>query len=163
MGHYRWYLAPKGLLKKEEIPPGWGLLEAKGNRVYRVSDPPSMGKLDPKKVIRELPLVISQMERFLYGRKPNLLLAMDLTVADNVDGDFVPPHNHRVAMARLLADLRRTAMPDNVDAIVSKHIAAFEALEGMPIDDALDYLPCPPGVSTENHDAAGAPSPGAKP
>lgn len=33
MGHWRWYLAPSGLLKPAELPDGWGLLETGGRRV----------------------------------------------------------------------------------------------------------------------------------
>lgn len=36
MGHWRYYLTPKGLLKPEEIPDGWGLLETTGRNVQRV-------------------------------------------------------------------------------------------------------------------------------
>lgn len=34
IGQERWYLTPPGLLRAEEVPDGWGLLEA-GNRVRR--------------------------------------------------------------------------------------------------------------------------------
>jgi DNA modification methylase len=34
MGYRRYYLCPWGLLKPEDLPPGWGLLWAKGSRVY---------------------------------------------------------------------------------------------------------------------------------
>lgn len=33
MGDHRYYLAPSGLLKPEEIPTGWGLLEVNGRGV----------------------------------------------------------------------------------------------------------------------------------
>jgi hypothetical protein len=36
MGDHRYYLTPKGLLDVEEIPNRWGLLEVKGNRVYKI-------------------------------------------------------------------------------------------------------------------------------
>lgn len=36
MGRERWYLTPKGLLDPVDLPPGWGLLEARGSRIYRV-------------------------------------------------------------------------------------------------------------------------------
>lgn len=36
MGTYRYYLAPKGLIKPEELPDKWGLLELCGKRVRRI-------------------------------------------------------------------------------------------------------------------------------
>lgn len=36
IGDWRFYLTPPGLLAPEDLPDGWGLLEAKGSRVYRV-------------------------------------------------------------------------------------------------------------------------------
>lgn len=34
-GNYRYYLAPKGILRKEDMPPGVGLLEFNGERIER--------------------------------------------------------------------------------------------------------------------------------
>ena len=36
VGCERYYLAPSGLIRTEELPPGWGLLEACGREVERV-------------------------------------------------------------------------------------------------------------------------------
>lgn len=38
IGLFRFYLTPKGLLKPEELPKGWGLLEVRGKtkRIYRI-------------------------------------------------------------------------------------------------------------------------------
>ncbi|AXF52983.1 MAG: hypothetical protein [Caudoviricetes sp.] len=35
MGDWRFMLAPKGLIKVDELPKGWGLLETDGKRVYK--------------------------------------------------------------------------------------------------------------------------------
>lgn len=35
VGDWRFYLTPQGLVRPDELPEGWGLLEAKGGRVYR--------------------------------------------------------------------------------------------------------------------------------
>lgn len=35
MGDWRFMLTPKGLIKVDELPAGWGLLETDGNRVYK--------------------------------------------------------------------------------------------------------------------------------
>jgi len=39
MGQERWYLTPKGLLKNcHTLPDGWGLLEVRGDRVFRIRE-----------------------------------------------------------------------------------------------------------------------------
>lgn len=35
MGMYRYFMAPKGLLRADEMPERWGLLEVSGRRVFR--------------------------------------------------------------------------------------------------------------------------------
>lgn len=37
LGLYRYFMAPKGLLRAEEMPPQWGLLEVAGRRVFLTS------------------------------------------------------------------------------------------------------------------------------
>ncbi len=39
MGGHRYYMAPKGLLKAEDLPEGWGLLEVAGKKVYKAVAP----------------------------------------------------------------------------------------------------------------------------
>jgi len=36
MGTWRYMLCPKGLLSPDEMPEGWGLLEVRGSRVYKI-------------------------------------------------------------------------------------------------------------------------------
>lgn len=36
MGSYRYFITPKNLLIAENLPPGWGLLETDGHRVFKV-------------------------------------------------------------------------------------------------------------------------------
>lgn len=38
-GHFRWYLCPECIIKKEELPEKWGLLYWDGKRVYPVVAP----------------------------------------------------------------------------------------------------------------------------
>lgn len=38
MGKDRYYLTPKGMLRNVEPPAGWGVLEVRGTRVYRVRE-----------------------------------------------------------------------------------------------------------------------------
>jgi hypothetical protein len=42
MGQYRYYMAPRGIIRPEEIPAGWGYLELRGRatgRVFKVIEP----------------------------------------------------------------------------------------------------------------------------
>jgi hypothetical protein len=44
MGNWRFMLTPRGLIKVDELPTGWGLLETDGKRVYKVHGfPPNTG------------------------------------------------------------------------------------------------------------------------
>lgn len=36
LGDYRYYICPKGLIKPEEIPLGWGLLHISGKKIYTI-------------------------------------------------------------------------------------------------------------------------------
>ena len=39
MGYHRWFLAPKGLLRSEEVPEKWGLAELSGSRILKTKKP----------------------------------------------------------------------------------------------------------------------------
>ncbi len=47
MGQMRFYMAPPGLLRPDELPEGWGLLEVHGRRVRVVRDVDVARPLDP--------------------------------------------------------------------------------------------------------------------
>lgn len=40
-GNRRWYLTPGGLLQPADVPPGWGLVEIRGERVFKVVEAPA--------------------------------------------------------------------------------------------------------------------------
>lgn len=40
LGDTRWYLAPDGCLRAEDMPEGWGLAVARGKRIYIVKQAP---------------------------------------------------------------------------------------------------------------------------
>lgn len=62
MGCERFYLAPAGLLKPDELPPGWGLLELRGREVVVVSG--SAGKMRSAKGFRyEMNLLLASLRR----------------------------------------------------------------------------------------------------
>lgn len=59
MGLTRWFLAPKGLLTGESMPPGWGLLEWTG-KVVRVTQQ-AAGIPNPRDVNEEARLLLSEL------------------------------------------------------------------------------------------------------
>lgn len=69
MGDWRFMLAPKGLIKVEELPLGWGLLETDGKRVYKTSGfpPNTMWRESPYKGCKEseLSMMYSALRRMV--------------------------------------------------------------------------------------------------
>lgn len=69
LGQVRWYLAPKGLLRAEEVPAAWGFLETAGKQVKIVRRPPELDRttetkpLDPGTTRYEMSLLLAQLER----------------------------------------------------------------------------------------------------
>ena len=61
MGDKRYYLAPPGIIKPEELPGGWGLLEPYGNGVKKIVYP--SWKYKEKDCRGELTLLISAFRR----------------------------------------------------------------------------------------------------
>ncbi len=62
MGCERYYLAQPGLIKPDELPAGWGLLELRGREVVQVS--PSAGKLRSARGFRyEMNLLLASLRR----------------------------------------------------------------------------------------------------
>jgi hypothetical protein len=62
MGCERFYLTPAGLLKPDELPPGWGLLELRGREIVVVSA--SAGKMRSAKGFRyEMNLLLASLRR----------------------------------------------------------------------------------------------------
>lgn len=62
MGVERWYLTPPALLKPEEVPPGWGLVEYDGRRCRRLvrPDPAATEWRSPRS---EMALLVSAIRR----------------------------------------------------------------------------------------------------
>lgn len=67
LGYFRWYLAPPGIITVDDLPPRWGLLELRGDRVFKVRRA-APWKLDRPgtviKVSRELELLLSELAKF---------------------------------------------------------------------------------------------------
>jgi hypothetical protein len=60
MGHERYFLAPKGLLFPDEMPNGWGLLEANGRHVRVVR---KSGGFPMRARNREIRFLVSMLRR----------------------------------------------------------------------------------------------------
>lgn len=61
LGQERWYLTPKGLLKPDEVPEGWGLVEVCG-KVLKVVVPAPKAPLASERSARELGLLMSALQ-----------------------------------------------------------------------------------------------------
>ena len=62
IGQRRYFLAPKGVIPLEELPPNWGLLEVEGNRVItkRKMD---LLYLDERVSAAEVPMLVAALRR----------------------------------------------------------------------------------------------------
>lgn len=70
LGDWRFYLCPKGLVTKEELPPGWGLLYANGKRVEAVCGLPGNTAWDRQRPfvgakISEVQMLYSALRRMV--------------------------------------------------------------------------------------------------
>ena len=62
MGCERYYLSPSGLIKADELPAGWGLLEIRGREIEQTA--PSSGKLRSARGFRyEMNLLLASLRR----------------------------------------------------------------------------------------------------
>lgn len=66
MGQDRYYLTPAFLLKPEELPEGWGLLEVRG-QVVRVIREAAKKPLSYERASHEVPLLVSEVWRLKNG------------------------------------------------------------------------------------------------
>ena len=71
MGQRRYYLTPTGLVKPEELPPGWGLLEVRRSRIKVVVEASETG-FDFERCRYELALLYSFARRTQLGVEPTV-------------------------------------------------------------------------------------------
>jgi len=77
MGVYRYFLTPKDLVRPDELPEGWGLLEIRGQRTFKIAEAAPFDLSDAMKAERT---VIYSILRRLAIVDPDLLsLAVDVT------------------------------------------------------------------------------------
>jgi hypothetical protein len=70
VGAERFYLAPKGVLRVEKIPEGWGLLEARGRRIFVAKRPPVRPESPP-----HLPIWIDQRTEYGLHQEMSMLVS----------------------------------------------------------------------------------------
>jgi hypothetical protein len=71
LGRFRYYLAPKGLLKASEMPPGWGLLEVCGQHVRVVR---KAVRREPN-VVYETMVLVSELRKIQIVQSGGTLLS----------------------------------------------------------------------------------------
>lgn len=67
MGYYRWYMAPKGLIRPDLLLPNWGLLEVKNGLCYKTV----RAEHQPRNDLAEIQLLASKCSCLLEGRRLN--------------------------------------------------------------------------------------------
>ncbi len=78
VGCHRWYFAPKGMLRPEEMPEGWGLAELRGSRVFKLRKP---APFVDRHLKHECELLVSAVERLTQQHGLRI---------------FVPPAEHAI-------------------------------------------------------------------
>ena len=71
MGDFRWYMAPAGLLRVDEMPDGWGLLEVFGNGRIVKSKKAEQQARDAAGRFYDLKAATVVMARLARGEKPD--------------------------------------------------------------------------------------------
>ncbi len=61
-GAERWYLTPWGMVDADELPEGWGLLQLRGERIYRVAKAP-LRERTPAVYHKELKMLYAHCRR----------------------------------------------------------------------------------------------------
>lgn len=77
MGQERWYLAPPGVLRAEDMPDGWGLAEAHERMVRVVKPAASTGVMDHARFRWEVGLLLSLVQRERMARGVDLAVGSD--------------------------------------------------------------------------------------
>lgn len=68
MGRRRWYMTPAGLVRAEEVPPGWGLIHVNGQKCTVVVEAPDR-ELEQMEHVHEARILTSAIRRLTKGAK----------------------------------------------------------------------------------------------
>lgn len=66
LGNELWYLCPKGIVDKSEVPAGWGLLVVKGKRIYKEKLPKRRATTSLATLKLELKMAIRLARKYKY-------------------------------------------------------------------------------------------------
>lgn len=80
MGMERWFLAEPGVIPRDLLPPGWGLVEVKSERVCRVVQAPVRSELANEIARLEQPLLVAITRRALEAA--SLVRGLSITDSD---------------------------------------------------------------------------------
>lgn len=69
LGQERWYLAPAGIINKDDVPPTWGLLEIKGSRVYQTKKPKVSKELNIRSWLLESRIIFTELAYRTTGKE----------------------------------------------------------------------------------------------
>lgn len=70
MGRRRWYMTPVGLVRPDEVPPGWGLVHVDGRKCAIVVEAPDR-ELGQWELVQEARILTSAIRRLQLGTKLN--------------------------------------------------------------------------------------------
>jgi hypothetical protein len=73
MGCERFYLAPHGLIEKDELPPAWGLLECKGREITMTAKPRLQSQRTETGMKWEMNLLLASLRRVELRIEPQTI------------------------------------------------------------------------------------------
>lgn len=73
MGCERFYLSPRGLIEKTELPPGWGLLEVKGREIVITCKPARQSQRGEGGLMWEMNLLLASLRRVEVRIEPQTI------------------------------------------------------------------------------------------
>ena len=73
LGCERFYLAPRGVIKAEELPKGWGLLEYHDRRVNLLVKPARQSQRTPEGFTNEMNLLLASLRRVEVRIEPQTI------------------------------------------------------------------------------------------
>jgi hypothetical protein len=73
LGCERFYFAPAGMIRREELPAKWGLLEIKGNRVRLAVKPARNSQRTAEGLLNEMNLLLASLRRVEVRIEPQTI------------------------------------------------------------------------------------------
>ena len=73
LGCERFYLSPRGMIRAEELPKGWGLLEYHDRRVHVLMKPCRQSQRSPEGLMNEMNLLLASLRRVEVRIEPQTI------------------------------------------------------------------------------------------